>query len=287
MIYQPSGSFSWDRVFRPSLMQRILRSLGLKIDGVIIFLNYLQFAVAIVLLVWFLPIAWFLRATVGEKATQPIQPFFGWLWLATFGVYRRAWYHPAIDRNENYVYMAEHFNLIDIPLYVSTWPTDTRALSAMEYKKIPVYGWLIAAAGTQFIERRDRQQAIADLKALGEKMERENISVLLVPTGTRAVYGQRPPFKRGTFHFGVQLKRPIVPMYLVGTENLAIGKNHCKPGRVDVVYGEPIRPEDHPEAFDSVDALQKLVDKRMQEEGQHLRNNRAALQSGRSEVLSN
>ncbi len=281
MVYHPSGIFSWDRVFKPSIMQRVLTFLGLKIDAIVIFVNYLQFAVTILLLLPYLPLAWLTRFVLGDPAVQKLNRVFGWVWLACFGVYRRRWRHPELDRDEPCLFMAEHFNLIDIPLYATTWYGDTRALSAREYKRVPMYGWVIATAGTLFIERRDRTQAIADLHALRDRMQNTGINGLVVPTGTRALDAQLPPFKRGVFYSAVELKKPIVPLYLIGLEHLVVGKYHCKPGRVDVVYGEPIRPEEHPGAFESVDALQALVHERMATEGRMLRLRRDELIAGR------
>jgi 1-acyl-sn-glycerol-3-phosphate acyltransferase len=280
MSYQPSGDFSWDRVFRPSFMSRLLSFLGLQKDAVVRFLNFPSFALVILIFIPYLILAPIIRLVAGEKAAYKIQPLFGWLWLAAFGIYRRRFYHPHVRTDESYIIMAEHFSLHDIPIYRTTWPGDTRALSAKEYATVPMYGWIIRTAGTQFIERRDTAQAIADLEALKGKMARDGISVLMVPTGTRAPTGQPLPFKKGVFHFSVALKRPIVPMYLIGLEHLKVGKNFTRPGRVDVVYGAPIRPENHPEAFADVEALRKLVEERMLTEGRELRRNRALLAEG-------
>ncbi len=276
MNYQPPSSvFSWDRVFRPSFMARLLTSLGLRKESVIKALNYPSFVFTILFFLTFFPVAWTIRLFFGQQKMRVVFPLYGWVWLAFFGVYRRAWYHSALRKDESYVYMAEHFTLMDIPLYGSTWPTDTRALSAKEYANIPMYGWMLRTIGTSFIERRDKNKAIDDLKALSVRMGEENISVLVVPTGTRSPeYGQRPPFKRGVFHMAVEIKRPIVPLYLVGLEELCVGKNFCRPGRVDVVYGEPISPEQYPEEFADVDKLLVLVRDRMTKEGRELRRNR-------------
>lgn len=277
MNYQPTGEFSWDRVFRPSIMSRVLTFLGLRKEGIIRFLNFPQFALTILFFLPFFPIAGLVKAVWGHKGVKKLQPVWGWIWLAFFGVYRKVWYHPAVDTNESYVYMSEHFSLFDVPLFGTTWPHDTRALSAKEYANTPMYGWILRTIGTFFIERRDRQQAIADLRNMAEQMQRDKFSVLVIPTGTRADNAQLPPFKPGVFHLAVEVKRPIVPIYLIGLEHLKVGKNFCRPGRVDVVYGEPIRPEAHPAAFADHYALLNLVRERMLTEGKRLRAERRQL----------
>ncbi len=277
MLIQPTHEFSWDRVFRPGVMARLLTFLGLRKEAIIRFLNYPQFAVVILLLVPYLILAPVVTLTLGRRADWAVQKVFGWMWLAVFGIYRRVWIHPEIRRDAQYVYMAEHFSLHDVPLYGSTWPTVTAALSAKEYANVPMYGWVIRAAGTQFIERRDTREAIADLHALRDRMGPDGLSVLVVPTGTRAENAQLLPFKKGVFFFSTELKKPIVPLCLVGLEHLRVGKNYCRPGRVDVVYGQPIRPEDHPEAFASPEALRDLVRARMLDEGRELRRQRQLL----------
>lgn len=279
MNYQPAGNaFSWDRVFRPTFMGRMLTWLGLRKEGIIRIVNLPQIAIVSLWFLPFFPIAWTMRLLFGQSSLQKyLYKVYGWGWLAVFGVYRRAWYHPALRRDESYVYMPEHFNLMDIPLFGTTWPTDTRALSAKEYAKIPMYGWILQTIGTHFIDRKDTQQAIKDLEALAERMEREKISALVVPTGTRSTENENPPFKKGVFHMAQKMKRPIVPIYLVGLEDIRVGKTFCGPGRVDVVYGEPMTPEKYPVEFGDAEKLLTLVRDRMQSEGRMLRREREKL----------
>jgi 1-acyl-sn-glycerol-3-phosphate acyltransferase len=277
MNYQPTSAFSWDRVFRPSFMSRVLTFLGLRKEGIIRFLNFPSFALAIICLLFFFPLAAVVRPIWGNPGIKKLQPFFGWCWLAAFGVYRKVWYHPKVKTGEPYILMSEHFSLMDVPLYATTWLHDTRALSAKEYANIPMYGWILRSIGTFFVERRDTQKAIADLAKLKESMERDHFSVLMIPTGTRADDAQLPPFKPGVFHLAVQVKRPIVPVYLIGLEQIKVGKNFCGPGRVDVVYGEPIYPAEYPEAFADNYKLLNLVRERMLQEGRQLRAERRNL----------
>ncbi len=270
---------AWDRVFPPRVMARVLGGLGLRWKPLVVLFNYVGFVLGISLLWPYLILAPLAQRWGSAAARLRLQRFFGWLWLACFGVYRRAWYHPEIRADESYVYLAEHMSLIDIPLYATTWPTLTRGLSAREYRAIPMYGWLLRAAGTEFIERRHARVALRDLQSLRRRMLSEQFSLLVVPAGTRTPDGRKVPFRRGVFSH-IALHRPLVPVYLVGLERLVLGKYLCSPGRVDVVYGAPIRPEAHPEAFADEQSLRDYVQARMQEEGQLLRRQRRALMRG-------
>lgn len=279
MAELPGQSFAWDRLFPRDRMATLLRRLGLHQPLVAILLNYIGFVLAILLMWPYIVLGPLSRLSGSARVILRVQRIFGWIWLACFGVYRRSWYHPELRGDGKYVFTAEHMCLIDIPLYASTWPTRTSALSAREYAKVPMYGWVLKAADTEFIERRNKRTAVRDLRRLDRRIRDEGISVLVVPSGTRSPHGDPPPFRRGVFSL-VALGRPIVPLYLIGLERLTLGKYLCRPGRVDVVYGEPITPEKHPQAFTSAEALRAFTEERMREEGAWLRSHREALMRG-------
>ena len=235
------------------------------------FLNYFSFTVVILLLLPFFLIVPLASILIGKKTAYKLPILWGWIWLSCFGIYRRCQIHPEIKKNESYLFMSEHFSLHDVPLWRTTWPGETYGLSAKEYSSVPIYGWILRLTGTHFIERRNTKQALADLASLSIKMKQDKSSVLMVPTGTRASDATLLPFKKGVFQAALSLKFPIVPVYLIGLENLISGKYFIRAGSVVVVYGAPIRPEDHPNAFFNRETLLQFVRTRMQEEGKTLR----------------
>ncbi len=237
------------------------------------FLNYVSLSVFIVLVMPMFLIIPVIKILIGKKIAYKVQIFWMRIWLVCFGISRRCRIHPDIDKNECYIYMSEHFSAHDIPLWKATIPNEAYGLSAREFANVPVYGWILHLMGTHFIERRNARQAMADLEAVSMKMKQDQSSLLLVPTGTRASNADLLPFKRGVFQFAASLKYPIVPVYLIGIEHLILGKNFIRPGRVEVVCGAPILPEEHPEAFSNRESLLVLVRERMQHEGGLLRNN--------------
>lgn len=279
--YQSLHRFSWDSLFRPRFMSRLLSLVGLRKHAILILFNLFAFVVVITVAIPYLFSFIVAHLIGGRRLSYPLTVAMGALWLASFGVYRRCWYHPDVDGNSQQVFMVEHFSLLDIPIYHLSFPSNARALSAKEYARVPIYGWLLKTAGTQFIERRNRIEAIADLNRLQQKMVRDNLSVFIAPTGTRSPRPEGVPYKRGVFYFAVTLQKPIVPTYMIGMENLCMGGFLTKPGRVDVVFGAPITPALYPDAFADVDKLLMLVRDRMEKEGAYLRQNRQQLMQGK------
>jgi 1-acyl-sn-glycerol-3-phosphate acyltransferase len=76
---------------------------------------------------------------------------------------------------------------------------------------------------------------------IGVKRLKEGLSFVVFAEGTRSVDGRLRPFKRGTFVMAIRAGVPIVPVSLIGTQNL-MRKGHWSlyPGQVVVRFGPPI-----------------------------------------------
>lgn len=274
MEYRTYNKKKLDYLLKPDLISNLLQKTLYKNKKIINLSNYFSFVLLILVVLPYLIICFFLSILSAYKIIRKLQLLWGRMWLLLFGIYYKSWEHKSFNKNENVIFMAEHFSIHDIPLYGLTWPEHTYALSAKEYESVPIYGWTLKTTGAVFLERRDREKAIKDLELIKQRMQKENLSLLVVPTGTRAKDAVLLPFKKGVFHLSISLRKPIVPVYLIGLENLITSKLFVKPGKVDVVYGEPIRPEIYPEEFDDLEKLKNLVYQKMSNEGALLREKR-------------
>lgn len=67
--------------------------------------------------------------------------------------------------------------------------------------------------------------------------------IFIAPEGTRSETGELLPFKVGVGILAVELKVPVVPVYIHGTfEIIPAGAGMFRPGKINVVYGKPIDP---------------------------------------------
>jgi 1-acyl-sn-glycerol-3-phosphate acyltransferase len=145
-----------------------------------------------------------------------------------------------LDRRANYVFVANHASLMDIPALLSTLPQQFRFFAKISLYRIPFLGWHLRWAGHLPV---DRSNARASLKSMSEgarSISERHISVLLFPEGGRSPHGLRE-FKEGAAYIAIKAGVPVVPVAVVGMrELLPMGSVHIRSGRVVVRVGDPI-----------------------------------------------
>jgi 1-acyl-sn-glycerol-3-phosphate acyltransferase len=145
-----------------------------------------------------------------------------------------------LDRNANYVFVANHGSFLDIPALLSVIPLQFRFFAKKSLYKIPFLGWHLRWAGHLPV---DRSNARASLKSMSEGariIAERRISVLLFPEGGRSQEGLRE-FKEGAAYIAIKAGVPLVPVAIVGMrELLPMGSGHIRSGRVTVQVGAPI-----------------------------------------------
>ena len=87
-------------------------------------------------------------------------------------------------------------------------------------------------------------------------------SLLIFAEGTRSPDGKVKDFKKGAFQIAVQTGTTVVPCYVNGTANILSKKSFMmKPGKVDLVIGEPISIEKSINKEDERKKISELMDK--------------------------
>lgn len=129
-----------------------------------------------------------------------------------------------LDPNGHYVFAANHESALDIPLTFASLPFHIVAISKIELKRIPIFGWAMMAGGHFFVDRRNHKQALKSLTKAKKSMEKNPRSIILYPEGTRSMNGEIMPFKKGGLVWALQMGVPVVPVALCGTSD-ALKKN--------------------------------------------------------------
>jgi 1-acyl-sn-glycerol-3-phosphate acyltransferase len=163
------------------------------------------------------------------------------LLLLSSGVLVRSEQVAPLDRDEAYVFLANHQSLFDIPVLLATMPLPARFLAKRELFRIPVFGWALRVGGFIPVERGGKS-AGESFRAAVERLQSGG-SVLLFPEETRSLDGRLLPFKRGGLLLAQKAGLPMVPVGIRGS--LAVrprSSYRIHPGRVRVRYGEPLPP---------------------------------------------
>jgi 1-acyl-sn-glycerol-3-phosphate acyltransferase len=159
------------------------------------------------------------------------------------------------------VFMSNHRSFFDISaIQFAIWPHQVRFVAKRELAKIPFLGAAIRYGGHILIARDNRDSAIKTLMNFAGRYSGK-FSIVVFPEGTRSPGNHLLRFKRGGFHLARELKLPIVPVSISGSQRIL--DRHgltLRAGTVTVHFGTPIDPEGIP----GNDALIALVRERIE-----------------------
>src|SRR5262245_1214387 len=165
-----------------------------------------------------------------------------WCRLVAWTIFARIRVYGAenLEPNRTYVYMANHSSLIDIPALFAYLPYQFRIMAKKELFFIPFMGWHLWTAGNFPIDRSDARKTARSLRNVIEGVK-SGKSLAVFPEGTRTPDGKLQEFKSGAFKIALRAGVPIVPVSIRGTFKLLPKTTLApRPGRVEVVIGEPI-----------------------------------------------
>jgi 1-acyl-sn-glycerol-3-phosphate acyltransferase len=172
-----------------------------------------------------------------------------WCRLIAWSIF--SWIHVSGTENvrpdKNYVYMANHSSLIDTPALFAYLPYQFRIMAKKELFYVPFMGWHLWTAGNFPVDRSDARKTAKSLRHVIEGVKGGK-SLAVFPEGSRSPDGRLLEFKTGAFKIAMRAGVPIVPVTILGTrKNLPKGSLAPRPGRVDVIIGEPIDTRNYTE----------------------------------------
>ena len=145
-----------------------------------------------------------------------------------------------LDADQQYVFVSNHFSLVDTPVMFGSMPREFRILARHGLWKIPFIGWHLNRAGHVPVERENPRAAARSLAHAAEKL-RDGTSLLIFPEGGRTREATMRRFKQGAGAIAIQAQQPIVPMALVGTRKILLPNSaHLHPGHAELRVGKPI-----------------------------------------------
>lgn len=148
-------------------------------------------------------------------------------------------------KGQSYVIMTNHQSHFDVLALYGHWGRQFRWVMKESLRKVPGLGWYCAAGGHVFIDRSDREKAIASLRAVRPLLA-GGISVIFFPEGTRSNDGRLMPFKKGGFMMALDMGLPILPVSISGSRHvLPNGTLKLLPGHVRITVHEPIDVKDY------------------------------------------
>ena len=148
-----------------------------------------------------------------------------------------------VDTTRPHLVISNHQSTYDIFVLMHLYPATLRMIAKKEMFRIPVLGPAMAAAEFVNIDRGDHQRA-RDALDLARKHIESDIHVWIAPEGTRSEDGRLLPFKSGGFMLALQTGIPILPVTVIGTNEVLPAKHvRVRPGkRAGVRFHAPVDP---------------------------------------------
>ena len=164
--------------------------------------------------------------------------------------------HNLQDRN--YIFVANHASLIDIPLLLIAVNRYTVFIAKSELSKIPIFKSILDRAGFIFVDRKNNDSAVKSMNNLMEDIKKIPRSVAIFPEGTRTSDGNLLPFKKGAAIFAINTDIPVVPVAISGTYSWSKKKLFdISQSVISFEFGEPIITENY--SFNDRDYLTEKI----------------------------
>lgn len=182
------------------------------------------------------------------------------LWITRTGIRIAGirWRLIGLDQlpmKSNYIFMSNHVSNIDPPLLVPLLPRRVTVMVKKELFKLPILGPAMRMADFIPIDRTNREAAIGSVREAANVV-RKGLDLLVFPEGTRSRDGRLLPFKKGSFYLAMDTGVPIVPVTILGTEELLPkGSMLARPGKVSIVFHAPIDPKEFSDRAELMEAV--------------------------------
>jgi 1-acyl-sn-glycerol-3-phosphate acyltransferase len=214
------------------------------------------FAAGFLLLILGPPILLIARLANKSDWVYPFADFGARAWLFLSGVKMNVTGLAALDPEQPYVFIANHWSYLDgAPLFAYTG-RRMGLVAKKELLKAPILGYGMGFVNVIAIDRSNRERAVESIRIATERLH-SGISFGVCAEGTRARPGEMLPFKKGAFHMAVKAGVPIVPIAFKNSDQLmGRGTGEAWPGTIDMVMLPPVETT----WVSSDEDLQKLVD---------------------------
>lgn len=175
------------------------------------------------------------------KIISKVTRLWAFLLLKGSGVPYRVIGLDQLDRDEHYIFAANHESAFDIPLVFAALPFRLVSLAKKELKKIPFLGWAMVRARHIFVDRQNHRRALESLRKAAESLKKYPRSVLIFPEGTRSTDGEIHRFKKGGLSLAFDSGMLVVPVAVCGTSDILIRRSlRLGPGEIELRIGPPV-----------------------------------------------
>jgi 1-acyl-sn-glycerol-3-phosphate acyltransferase len=186
-------------------------------------------------------------APVSRKLARKLARLWNRQVLAAGGIRVKVSGAEKLNAGERYVFISNHQSALDIPIIYVGIGERISFIAKKELFMIPFFGWGMWAVGHTSIDRQNARKAHASIVKAVQRLNRENVSLILFPEGTRSKDGKVLEFKTASFTLALQAGVKLVPVAIRGAiDRLPPKSSRIVPGEVELALGNPIAAEELP-----------------------------------------
>ena len=149
-----------------------------------------------------------------------------------------------IPKEKGFILFPNHQGLYDVLAFLESCPVPFAFVIKKEASRIILLKQMIAALGSEVIDREDIKQSLEIIKKVTEEVKKGR-NFLIFAEGTRSKEGNKVhDFKGGSFKSAVKAMCPIVPCALIDAYK-PFNEKSVQPLTVKVIYLEPLYYEEY------------------------------------------
>lgn len=196
-------------------------------------LKFIRYFITLLVIFLFSILAFFVSVIFWKRPflNDYVAPMFGKTAQFILGI-KNVFKNPKmLNQRRPCIFISNHQSNIDAWTITANHPGKTVTLGKIELLYLPFFGWLYYLLGHILINRRNKMGSRETLAKLSEQLLKKNLSIWILPEGTRNKGRGLLPFKKGPFHLAISTQLPIVPV-AISSYHKNLNFNKIKSGTV-------------------------------------------------------
>lgn len=175
----------------------------------------------------------------------PVANVWGWMILRVAGITVEVQGKERLRELVPRVMVINHLSTLDIFWTASIIPVHSMGVAKKEFLWFPFFNLALWGSGSVFLDRGNREKAVASLKKVAAEIKRKNATVFIAPEGTRSLTGETQEFKKGAFRLALEAEVPVYPVVASGPYELMPKPAWFpKPGKILIKCLAPVDTSD-------------------------------------------